>query len=521
MFGRICASGKLVPILVFIGFSVIFGELKIFDDTPKILYVYHDSVNPSRRIEEWIDKYFDGNSPIDVVGGPQGRYLPVRKTDGEFVSYGWVDEFDGAEIRELSGHAPDVPIIVMMLTNPREDAFVRGPEDTENIELLSDELVFACDKLVEQGATKVIWSTYHYNYDHRRLCENEPYIVEAFRRKTSDHLAVDLVTPTSIYSTDVYTMAGDRRHVSGYCFALYSYHWLKTMLEHDGLTMPEWGDSFVEDARSKCLINESYFEYLGPNSGKYHQGQTLTVRWKMPGCGKTPAIHEWGGGEINRVGVALEFRRVDTTDEGRKDYLNWFDLYPETECKSGSRSLQTVCCDEADLSGTYQAELTISERIFDDIKIRDMAVPVNVLISTVGIWKEHHVNSTVDWSNPENMILLYPDGVDETAPIYSYPGHLGTVNATTGIPNVHREPFGTCLLRNGRLTFRGFPGTSGGNGLYFVVRDSRGRTVYQNTMTTASSDQSFQTSLSSGLYFVEIMRKAAGRYPVFPVVSVR
>ncbi len=432
-------------------------DFKFLSGNPTILIVFHSSVNPAKSLIERIDSCFGHNHNLVVVDpGRYGMYAGADYFENELVPFDWLESFsadamrqrtiDGTYTIQTSNSSLDLEnaeVAIMAFMNPIQNTFIADTNDQAAVKKMADEIQFVCDEMVRRGADKVIWSTYHYNYEHRRFAEHEPAVVAEFNSRDHGHIGIDLVTPTNERNIEVHATSGDRQHNTPYGFSLMAHEWFKAICEHDGLEVPEWSTQKI--ARDKAITKADHdaLRLIAPKSGRYAVGDTITVEWEVD-CGQ-PMDGLWASGELDKVTFALGLRGYDPNGSMSKNWMEFTNLFPlESSCK-GSRSTPAVCCPDA-AAGEFS--FVVQDDFFKKYSGPEAAIPVYIMVASPGIWREVYSESTVDWDNPENMVLIYPNQVDETLPVYP--------NITTAQrhSSPHRAPNATIdsqPIRNGSV----------------------------------------------------------------------
>lgn len=446
---------RIVPvtamILVPCFFNALAAEIKIFDQSKKILIHTTDSINPGKYLEDWLERYFGTeNIPITIVK-TGGRYSGVDTTaDGGYevsddnnASFLRNAESEIADARDLTG-CSDCPVIYIANGGIGWQSYIADPEKSEQVDRIVGEMEFMCSKLAEAGADIVFPGTYHYNYSHRCYAENEPVAVRKFNERNTEYRAIDLVTPTM--AKFPLTSVGDQRHPTELTWKMYAYNWMKAMLEHDGLPMPEWADQELAAAEEEVRQARSNITLIEPQGGKYAVGDTIEIEWETD-CD-----------QINSVMLELQFRRMDHSLLRKPDPHKQFRLIPNGVGEGGSRSAGTIECVDPTYApwgwGKYKFVITedfVSDRYFSDYE--GMALPFYLTVSTPELWHDQWDHSVIDWQNPENMIVVYPSTeIDESMPIY--PG-IEVVGAKHTEPATRLAPKETgCISRLGGGKYR-------------------------------------------------------------------
>ncbi len=401
-------------------------EFEFLSGTPTILMVFNSSVNPTKTLAERIDSCFGPNHSLVVVdAGRIGMYAGAAYFNGELIPFEWLESFDADEIRQKtidgtytirtsnsSVNLENAEVAVLAFMNPLEDTYVADTNDIAAVSKMADEVQFVCDEMVRRGADKVIWSTYHYNYLHRKFAEHEPAVVAEFNKRDHGHIGVDLVTPTNERNIDVHATSGDRQHNTPYGFSLMTHEWLKAICEHDGVEVPEWSTRKIAEDKAVTKTDHDAFRLISPKNGRYAVGDTITLEWEAD-CGHV-YNKIWGGGSLDKVTFAVGLRAYDPHGWMDKEWMEFTDLFPKDTC-TGSRGVPAICCPDAN-SG--EISFVVRDDFFKKYSGPEAAIPVYLMVASSGVWREVFSESTVDWDNPENMVLLYQNQVDETLPIY-------------------------------------------------------------------------------------------------------
>lgn len=407
---------SLVLFLFFILPFVSQSQTKIFDSKKKIIIITHDSVNPSSAFRSRISRFLkqlglDTNlikviesssrmSGVEV--SPNGN--PEFKVKAGSGQTDWLSNVTNTILgAKAQAGCTDCQVIFIAYASPY--SFIANKTDTAAINRSVREWKFMCDKVKDAGASLVFPSTIHYNFSHRRLAENEPLMVQEFNKRNYGFSGIDMVTPTMIdYPLP---SLGDKRHNTNYGLEIYGHQWFKALIENDGLQMPSWSDSMVQAAKQEAISWHSSITLISPKNGKFKVGDQITLKWES-NCTSY----------YTNLSLQMHFRRMDNKWDGGVPFIVKY-LIPSGQGPGGSFQNQggTVAC------AAKQYTFTLTQSMVDFMGTTNQAFPVYFQISSPDDHPKccytHFDESTLDYANPENMVLIYPGNqINTSIPIY-------------------------------------------------------------------------------------------------------
>lgn len=482
------------------------GSIQILDGKPKVLFVYHDSVNPSGQLEWRLKRFFNGTSPIVMKTNSPQRYLPLI-VDAKTGALSPKGELVGniAAIKAQKAAQPTVPVIVLQMSNPREFDFLADSTNAAEALRIAKEFKYMADTLRKSGADVVFFSSFHYNYSHRRLAENEPAYIRAFNglNKDPDIKFIDMVTPT-FFVPGRYPLisAGDKRHANDYGLNIYGHEWLKALADYDGKAVPAFSADSVE--KSKVYVQEKFLpalKLLSPLKGKFKIGDQVTVKWQGD-CSKffnnTPYIS-----------LQLQFRRLDKAPATDRPLhfpaVGQWSLLPGnlTDYRGWGQMTTMPCADPS--FGTWTFKVDSSHFFFSHNHSRmNMPMPVTITIGNMHVktpWMHHWSESNEDWQNPDNMIVLYPNAamMAANAPVYGFKTG-GTVGLAKRAEKARTTgPLAYRFEAPGRVEFPSLEGRAA----RVSMLDAQGRRMRAQAFGAGERKILSVTDLPAGLYWME------------------
>ncbi|MEO7424792.1 MAG: hypothetical protein ABI036_06365 [Fibrobacteria bacterium] len=374
----------------------------IFDSTAKVLVHSHCSVVAATHLQKRLDRYAGGgHSPITVVGMP-GRGTGLISKDEAFVAdescqedakFCWLASLD-ENMALVKSLYPDRPVIFFAQSGVGNTVAITDSTDTVLIDHALSELDFLAGRIHEEGVDRVFLSTVQFNYSHSRFAEHNPAVVRAFNKRGGPDRMVDLVTPT--LAGWPLTSGGDMIHPSDYGLEIMAHEWFKAMLEADGLSVPAWSDSMIQDAKERITELRSQVKLMTPRTGRYKVGDTLKVEWSMPAC---------TGNQL----LVVFSRRMDSLQSKPEEWKDKrSDFYQVVD------TLMPSC-------GTTTANIPVTVGMFNAGGVI-FKQPIRVILS---ISQGTYGAAYSDWTADEHaggldsMVTLYPgDEIDVTAPVY-------------------------------------------------------------------------------------------------------
>lgn len=424
------ASGAVPAFLVVIGFialtASVSADTRFFDGEKKILISVHNTTITWNKLEkEYLQRY--GNNDIVLVH----EYTSgsgIDTVDGEFIvdPDGWAARADDIiqNAREAE-HCPDCPVIFAAQAGTGNN-WVSDPDDAADVALSLGELEFLTDHLMASGADKVLITSYSYEHFHSRFVQNTPAVYDAFNSNRSDGAyAIDFVTPTQ--EDEYLAMCADLMHVNSYGSALLSSVWFKAMLHLDGLDVPEWVSTYLESERAVEQETRNAMGSLSVRKGRYKIGDTIRIEWPDFDC------TEIDGDPVDVVKVWMYWRGQDTLLKGSS--TSWLTIQEGY----GSRGTKIDCSEKT-------VEVHITENSFPKNYLKQsyghLPSPFVFSIGYNSVNSAHWISTNMDYENPTEMILLYPDTViDESLPIYPQ------TTGSTGVSQRLRKDGGPSLFR--------------------------------------------------------------------------
>ncbi len=424
-------SGAVPAFLVVFGLIALTAsasaDTRFFDGEKKILISVHNTTITWNKLDgDYLQRY--GNNDISLVH----EYTSgsgIDTVDGGFVvdPDGWAARADEIiqNARETE-NCPDCPVIFAAQAGTGMN-WVSDPDDAADVALSVSELEYLTDHLMASGADKVLITSYSHEHFHSRFVQNTPAVYDAFNSNRSDGAyAIDFVTPTQ--EDEYLAMCADLMHVNSYGSALLSSVWFKAMLHLDGLEVPEWVDTYVESER---VVEQGLREALGALSvqkGRYKIGDTIQIEWPDFDC------TDEKGGPVDIVKIWMYWRRLDTFSNGSK--TSWL----EAQEGLGTRSAKIDC-------SRKMVEVHVSEHSFpknySEQSYGHLPSPFVLAIGYGSVNSLHWISTNINYEDPTEMILLYPDTViDESLPIY--PQTTGSTSVSESMPyDPHAPTTGT------------------------------------------------------------------------------
>ncbi len=237
-------------------------RVSVFCGEPRLLLVngYSTSFHWWAFLQRKIDRY------LDYEGGPEGRVVEVQAVtkggtpislwmdpDSGERSAAWKERLTPAMAREKGNRA-----VVVLAQQSLQFTFpegrgegIRNKDDLERIKRGADVIGrYACN-LLEDGAAEVVIAMHIYKrgmepeIGHERLA-----LAELMRRKPAGVFAgPDVWEPTSKQFPLAFDR--DRAHPNYIGAEMMAHYWFASLLEREGLEVPEWSREEMDDAIEK------------------------------------------------------------------------------------------------------------------------------------------------------------------------------------------------------------------------------------------------------------------------------
>ncbi len=230
-------------------------KLAIFDATPKVIVVNGYSTSMGRpswpsMLQGKLDRWFRGERVIEVKAATKGG-TPIAKwmevATGEPLQP-WIDI-----LRPRLAEAGDKPTIVLCQQSLQwafgdRRAGIRDKDDAEHIRQGADAMEKYVKLLKQDGADLVFLGVHIYKHPMEPEIGNERLALEELvRRKIPGvYPGPDVWTPTKALYPEAF--ATDLLHPNSVGKAVMAHHWFETVLKHDGLEVPVWSLSDLQNA---------------------------------------------------------------------------------------------------------------------------------------------------------------------------------------------------------------------------------------------------------------------------------
>jgi hypothetical protein len=290
--------------------------------------------------------------------------------------------------------------------------FISDTTDQTRIDMAVRQAEKSVEEILARGADKVFLATVPYHFCHGDHRENEHVVVEEFnRRNQGKSFFIDVTSPT--YLAFPLAQQGDVIHPNKYGHRMAGALYLKALLDHDGLPMPQWVYDEIREGKEREVERNSHIRYISPRSGRYKKGDVITVSFDID-CGYE---------EFAKKGylIGMYTDKLDSRD--RSDYAfvngNVDILSKSIPCRNGTQTYD-IPVDQA-LIDKIKDKLLYKKNFLVGGEPENYGGAVPVLI-TVSIDDPHHSywgGSTHDLYNRQNMVLIqlgndneliYPDG---------------------------------------------------------------------------------------------------------------
>jgi len=231
------------------------AQVKIFSGEPRLLIVhgYSTSAHWWAFLQHKIDRYMGGPDKrvvevrlVNKGGTPIAKWMNVET--GE-PSPSWKQMFTPV-IQAEKGKRPVIVLAQQSLQGIYGDrgAGIRNKEDRERIELGADVIEQYGKRILDDGAAGAIIAMHIYKITMEPGIGNERLaLAELVKRQPKGIFAgPDVWTPTSKQHPLAFDT--DRVHPNYIGAEMMAHYWFKSLLEREGLEVPEWSRQEMEDA---------------------------------------------------------------------------------------------------------------------------------------------------------------------------------------------------------------------------------------------------------------------------------
>jgi len=249
-----CSLSLCVCLILFTGIlsARSSGKLEIFSGEPRLVIVngYSTSFHWWRILQRKIDRYTGNNHSIEIVGATQSRSpiaywysLKKKRPRGP-----WKEKLRPA--LQSKGERPAI-VLAQQSLQGSFDKGVNGIQDRGDrmqINHGADVLEMFVNALHKDGADLVFLATHIYKRSKEPKIGNERYaLAELVKRDTPGfHEGPDVWDATRQHFPQAFVR--DMVHPSAMGDEIMAQKWFETLLEHDGLEVPEWSREEMANA---------------------------------------------------------------------------------------------------------------------------------------------------------------------------------------------------------------------------------------------------------------------------------
>ena len=266
-------------------------SIEIFNGEPRLIVVtgYSTSQHWWAMLQRKIDRFRPGERMVEVNlvnrgGSPIVRWIDV--TTGEPAPT-WTER-----LRPILTKKRDRPLIVLAQQSlqgvfEERRAGIRGPDDSTRVGQGADAIEKYVRLLLRDGADQVFVAMHIFKKSMEPGIGYERLALAAALKRDipSFHAGPDVWEPTSKVWPQAF--AADKAHPSSIGAEIMAHYWFATLLEHDGLEVPDWSRQEMEDALAKPK--------LGLRTDKTLFGRLLT-EWNISARARRP----WQEGKRSR-----------------------------------------------------------------------------------------------------------------------------------------------------------------------------------------------------------------------------
>ncbi len=175
---------------------------------------------------------------------------------------------------------------------------IRSPDDAERIQFGADVIVSYADHLLTDGADKVFIAMHIYKHPMEPEIGHERLALEAYldRNPSNVNEGPDVWEPTRVHFPKAFDLDG--RHPGSIGIEIMAQLWFETLLEHDGVPIPEWSRREMREAIEGQPNSTRVLRYRGilprGNLLTSNGWKRVLERWDQDGDGKLDADEEEG-----------------------------------------------------------------------------------------------------------------------------------------------------------------------------------------------------------------------------------
>jgi len=271
-------------------------------------------------LQKKLDRYFDGKRVIEVAvatrsGSPIATWIDVRT--GE-PTQAWTQI-----LRPAMANKRSRPAIVLAQQSLQgvfgaRSAGIRNAQNTERIDRGAEVLKLFAERVHEEGADEVFIAMHIYKNGMEPAIGNERLALAKFLKNKTQHVYAgpDVWTPTKELWPKAFS--GDKRHPNSIGMAIMAQHWFETLLEHDGLEVPQWS----RDEMAAALKSEPLPQQGGRLVGRDSTGPQTAGRGDRSGQpqrrGRTAGESRQRGQRNNAAAMFQRLaRRFDKNGDGK------------------------------------------------------------------------------------------------------------------------------------------------------------------------------------------------------------
>ena len=232
---------------------------RVFDGKPKTMIVngYSTSFQWPKILQRKLDRYTAGKRVLEVKsvtkgGTPISKWINVQS--GEPLSP-WIDRLRPA-LKKENGQ----PIIVLAQQSLQwafgdRNAGIRNQEDAGRIRQGAQVIERFASLMLKDGADEVFIAMHIYKKPMEPEIGNERLALAAFIASGPEHVHAgpDVWEPTKKLWPGAF--AADKVHPNAIGAEVMAQKWFETLLAHDGLAIPPWSQTEMEDSIRR--VNES------------------------------------------------------------------------------------------------------------------------------------------------------------------------------------------------------------------------------------------------------------------------
>jgi hypothetical protein len=226
------------------------GPSQVFTGEDRVFVVngYSTSREWPGILQRKLDRYFDGDRPIEVVntwesGSPIDDWID---TDTDERTALWEETLAPALDRDV----PVVALAQQSLQGVYGDYSVgiRGPDDDERIQRGADAIGTYARLLLEDGADHAVVATHIYKVGREPEIGNERLALEALLERDPGGVSggPDVWEPTKNHHPGAF--AEDKVHPNSVGAEIMAHYWFERLLELDGRDVPPWSGEEMKTA---------------------------------------------------------------------------------------------------------------------------------------------------------------------------------------------------------------------------------------------------------------------------------